>query len=130
MNTQLQLISEATAPGEAALSSTSLLTQVGGGLVLVLLIFVVAILLCKRFQLFSGKLQGDNIISIKRNLSLGPRGRLVVVEFDQQWLLLGVSAENISCLSNIDKPTDETSSPMTFQKILTEAATKKMTGGD
>lgn len=130
MNTQLQLTSEATAPGGAVLSSTSLLTEVGGGLLLVLLIFIVVIFLCKRFQLFSGKLQGDNILSIKRSLSLGPRGRLVVVEFNQQWLLLGVSSENITCLSNIDKPADEASSPMTFQKILTEVATKKMKGSD
>lgn len=130
MNTQLQLTSEAAAPGGAVLSSTSLLTDVGGGLLLVLLIFIVVIFLCKRFQLFSGKLQGDNILSIKRSLSLGPRGRLVVVEFNQQWLLLGVSAENITCLSNIDKPTDEASSPVTFQKILTEVATKKIKGSD
>ncbi|CNI16226.1 flagellar protein FliO [Yersinia massiliensis] len=128
MNTPLQLTTETTAPASAAFSSASLLTQVGGGLVIVLMIFVVAALLFKRFQLFSGRLQGDTIISIKRNLPLGPRGRLVVVEFNQQWLLLGVSAENISCLSSIDKPEDDTSTPVTFQKMLTDVATKKLRG--
>lgn len=131
MKTTSHLTTQAVAPGDALLTSTSLLTQVGGGLVLVLFIFVIAAWLFKRFHLFSGKIKGgDSIVSIKRNQPLGQHGRLVVAEFNSQWLLLGVSSENIHCLATMDKPVDDIPTPMPFEKIMKGLTAKKGEGAD
>lgn len=121
MKTSSNIASQSATPGDALLSSTDLLTQVGGGLVAVLFIFVISAWLFKRFQLFSRKIKGGNeILSIKHNQMLGQHGRLVVVEFNNQWLLLGVSSDNINCLSTMDKPADDISAPIPFEKIMKE----------
>ena len=39
-------------------------------------------------------------------LSLGPKKSLALIEVCEQWLLVGVGAENISLISKIDKPSD------------------------
>ncbi|WP_024527758.1 flagellar biosynthetic protein FliO [Serratia fonticola] len=119
MKTLTYLTSQTVAPGEALMTSTSLLTQVGGGLVLVLFIFVISVWLFKRFQLFSGRIKGgESIVSIKHNHPLGQYGRLVVVEFNDQWLLLGVSSQNIQCLSTMNKSVAHISASAPFEKIM------------
>lgn len=119
MKTPTNLTSQTVAPGEALMTSTSLLTQVGGGLVLVLFIFVISAWLFKRWHLFFVRAKGgDSIVSIKDSHSLGQHGRLVVVEFNHQWLLLGVSSENIQCLSTMEKPVDDIPAPASFEKIM------------
>ena len=40
-------------------------------------------------------------------LSLGPKRSLALIEVCDQWLLVGVGTENISLISQIDKPSDE-----------------------
>jgi flagellar protein FliO/FliZ len=104
MKTHTLSTTEQPAAGSGNLSSSSLL--VGGGLVLVLFIFVIAAWVAKRLQRFSGKVRGDDFFTVKRNQTLGQQGRLVVVEFNDQWLLLGVSSESINCLSTMDKPAE------------------------
>ena len=39
-------------------------------------------------------------------LSLGPKRSLVLIEVCDQWLLVGVGADNISLISKIEKPSD------------------------
>lgn len=119
MKTSTHLTSQTVAPGEALITSISLLTQVGGGLVLVLFIFVISAWLFKRFQLFSGRIKGGgSIVSIKHNHPLGQCGRLVVVEFNDEWLLLGISSQNIQCLSTMNKPVDHIPASVPFEKIM------------
>ncbi|MGD9156973.1 MAG: flagellar biosynthetic protein FliO [Desulfobacteraceae bacterium] len=40
-------------------------------------------------------------------LSLGPKRSLALIEICDQWLLVGVGTENISLISQIDKPSDD-----------------------
>ncbi len=45
-------------------------------------------------------------------LSLGPRKSLALVEIGDQWFVVGVGTENISLISKIDKPSDESQDNM------------------
>jgi flagellar biogenesis protein FliO len=49
-----------------------------------------------------------NIIS---TLALAPKRSLAIVEVCNEWLLLGVGAENISILSRYDKPEEAGENP-------------------
>lgn len=123
MTTQSQSasISQTTASGEALFTSTGLITEVGGGVLLVLLLFVAVAWIAKRLRFFSGKIGGGpGIITVRHNQPLGQHGRLVVVEFNQQLILLGVSQQSIQNLATMEKPAEETSVPVSapFKKIL------------
>lgn len=95
-------------PTASTTSMSSVWMHTGG--ILCLIIFGLLLLLwyLRRSGGISGKKNGRNaLLNIKFSQSLGPRERLVLVEVGNQWLLLGVTAENISCLSTIDKKTVE-----------------------
>lgn len=95
-------------PTASTTSMSSVWIHTGG--ILCLIIFGLLLLLwyLRRSGGISGKKNGRNaLLNIKFSQSLGPRERLVLVEVGSQWLLLGVTAENISCLSAIDKKTVE-----------------------
>ena len=49
-------------------------------------------------------------------LSLGPKRSLTLIEICDQWLLVGVGAENISLISKIDKPSDDSLFNKNFPK--------------
>lgn len=126
MNTSVQISSPEKVDSEALFSSTALFTQVGAGLVVVLLIFIIGARLFNKFSFFNrAKIQHHNLISIKANLTLGPQGRLMVVEFNQQWLLLGVSNEKINCLGKMNKPDDERVDDTFFKQVLKKVADQK-----
>lgn len=95
-------------PTASTTSMSSVWMHTGG--ILCLIIFGLLFLLwyLRRSGGISGKKNGRNaLLNIKFSQSLGPRERLILVEVGNQWLLLGVTAENISCLSAIDKKTVE-----------------------
>jgi flagellar protein FliO/FliZ len=52
----------------------------------------------------------DGLMRTVSSLSLSPSQRVVVVELGQgataRWLVLGVTAENINCLTQMDAPAD------------------------
>ncbi|TGB89116.1 flagellar biosynthetic protein FliO [Escherichia sp. E3356] len=90
-------------PTASTTSMSSVWMHTGG--ILCLIIFGLLLLLwyLRRSGGISGKKNGRNaLLNIKFSQSLGPRERLVLVEVGNQWLLLGVTAEKISCLSAID----------------------------
>lgn len=95
-------------PTASTTSMSSVWMHTGG--ILFLIIFGLLLLLwyLRRSGGIAGQKNGRNaLLNIKFSQSLGPRERLVLVEVGNQWLLLGVTAENISCLSAIDKKTVE-----------------------
>ncbi|EFH7844095.1 flagellar biosynthetic protein FliO [Escherichia coli] len=95
-------------PTAPTTSMSSVWMHTGG--ILCLIIFGLLLLLwyLRRSGNIAGRKNGRNaLLNIKFSQSLGPRERLVLVEVGNQWLLLGVTAENISCLSAIDKKTVE-----------------------
>lgn len=114
------------AGSDALFSSTTLFTQVGAGLVIVLLIFIAGAKLVNKFPFLNRvKFQQDNIISVKSNLSLGQQGRLVVVEFNHQWLLLGVSNNSIRCLAKMKESDKKIPADTLFKEVFKKVSDRK-----
>lgn len=88
----------ATAP---ALPAGSGLFQIVFALGLVIALMLALAWLFRRI----GPIRSGNRIPMKMisGLQLGTRERVVVVEVDQQWLILGVTAHNISHLGSLPK---------------------------
>lgn len=49
-------------------------------------------------------------------LSLGPKKSLALIEVCDQWILVGVGSENISFISNVEKPSDLSQLNSSFPK--------------
>ncbi|EMJ9776964.1 TPA: flagellar biosynthetic protein FliO [Morganella morganii] len=121
MTTQAQSTTQTTTPEGPVFTPGGLISEVGGGLVLVLLLFVVGAWVAKRLRFFSGKTgNGSNLVTVRHNQLIGQHGRLVVVEFNEQLLLLGVCQQNMQCLATMEKPAEELSDPVPapFKNIL------------
>lgn len=69
-------------------------------LLMVLALIVISALVLKKFQLTTKSVSEMKVIT---SLSLGPKERLVVVEVQNQQLLLGVSAQQITLLKTLDE---------------------------
>ena len=82
-------------------STAASLGQALFGLLAVLAVIGVMAYLAKRFQL-PGQGQGALLKTIT-GLSVGTRERVVVVEVGETWLVLGVTAQNISTLHSMPK---------------------------
>lgn len=85
------------------LSWTELL-RVFGGLVAVIVVFVAALWLLKRFQ--PGMRASAGPMRVLSTLSLAPRERLLLVQVGEQQLLLGSSAQGLQCLHVLSEPID------------------------
>jgi len=88
------------------------------------LIFALVFIL-KRLKM--GPLSGDRFppMRLMGTLSLAPRKGIALVEVCDQWLVLGISAENVNLISRVDRPacdavpeTGNTGSGNVFQSIL------------
>jgi flagellar protein FliO/FliZ len=71
------------------------------GLALVVGLIVVAAYVLKRVQ--PGRFAASTILKPVASLSLGARERVVVVEMGDEWLVLGVTAQNITTLHTTAK---------------------------
>ncbi|MFZ6686189.1 flagellar biosynthetic protein FliO [Undibacterium sp. SXout11W] len=75
--------------------------QIAGALVFILLLMFGSAWLLKRI----GPITSGNKISLKviGGINVGTRERVLVVEVDDQWMILGVTANNISNLGSLAK---------------------------
>lgn len=111
-------------PSASSDSPGGLLLNLGGGLGFVLIVIVGLAWLARRFGFASYKRQREQLISVKSSCSVGQRERVVVVEIDNTWLLLGVTSSQITHLHTMEagnKTTNEmdVTSPVTnFQTAL------------
>jgi flagellar protein FliO/FliZ len=71
------------------------------GLALVVGLIVVTAYVLKRIQ--PGRFAASTILKPVASLSLGTRERVVVVEMGDEWLVLGVTAQNITTLHTTAK---------------------------
>ena len=123
-------VENASARG-AIQSSTSMMVgsvaKATGGLVFVLGVIVVVALIAKRTGV-AGLASGRRM-AVRESLSLGAKERLVLVDYDGQRMMLGVSSGQINVLktSDIAIPTDEPGDPklgaknsLDFQQKLNE----------
>ncbi|AMO83535.1 flagellar biosynthetic protein FliO [Obesumbacterium proteus] len=108
----------------------SILFNVGGSLALVLLLIAAIAWVARRagFRTQGGK--SSALLTVKCSQSLGQRERVVIVEADDKWFLLGVTPTNINCLATLNKQSDSdevASSPLSgdFQNVLLNMLKKR-----
>lgn len=101
------------------------LAQVSTALAGIIVLIIVAMWLFRRFGFTRGSFKGTTAkLNVKASCSLGAKERVVVVEIEQEWLVLGVTASQVNLLHKLpvpDNATQEaTSSPTSplFTQIL------------
>ncbi|MER2471389.1 flagellar biosynthetic protein FliO [Photorhabdus laumondii] len=101
------------------------LMQVSSALAGVLLLIFTLTWLIRRMGLFANKGKSQQQLSIKASCSLGQRERVVIVEVEDNWLVLGVTAQQINLLhqmpipeSNRDNTEGQAIKPALFGQIL------------
>lgn len=82
--------------------STESTVQMIGALLLVLAVIVGGTWLLKRFSLIPAAASG--VIKVVAAAGVGQRERVVVVEIDQTWLVLGVAPGRVNKLHTMTKP--------------------------
>lgn len=109
--------------------STESTMQMMGGLLLVLAIIGGITWLLKRFALIPTTATGT--LKVVAATGIGQRERVVVVEIDDTWLVLGVAPGRVNKLHTMDKPvsdsphkTQNTSSTEAFATQLNESINK------
>ena len=76
--------------------------QVLPGLALVLVLIVACAWVAKRFN--GGRLGGNAVIKFVGSQNLSARERVVIVEVNQQWLVLGVAPGRVTQLTQMARP--------------------------
>lgn len=106
----------------------SLMANLGGGLAIILVIAAAALWAARRFKGAGGKFPAVGGLRVVSSQFIGQKERLVVVDWEDERLLLGVTAAQISCLATTDKPEEEISAPRVaktdFQTALKALLTK------
>ena len=90
-------------PAEPVLPAGSVLTQVSSALGGVLLLIVLAGWLFRRLGFTPQKRRGT-LLNLRASCQVGQRERVVVVEVDNTWLVLGVTAQHITPLHTLSAP--------------------------
>lgn len=93
----------------AAPSSAGSLLQVLLALALVLGLIVGAAWMMRRLSLVPGA--GAGHLRVVSGVMVGQRERVVIVEINGQWLVLGVTSEQVNLLHTLDKPADIETTP-------------------
>ncbi|WP_434525128.1 flagellar biosynthetic protein FliO [Photorhabdus asymbiotica] len=109
----------------APLPAGQTLMQVSSALAGVLLLIFTITWLIRRMGLTPGKGKIQQQLSIKASCSLGQRERVVIVEVENDWLVLGVTAQQINLLHQMPIPEssrnnseEQTVKPALFGQIL------------
>ena len=75
-----------------------------GALLFVLGLLLLLIYLLKKFRLKTFSIAPDSRMHLIGTLNLAPKRALALVEIVDQWILVGVGAENITLISKIERP--------------------------
>lgn len=111
----------------------SVLFNVGGALCLILFFIAGIAWIARRAGFAPHAVRGNKLLTVKSSQSLGQRERVVIVEVDDKWLLLGVTPSNITCLATMDKKqdavmeTEAASRTLDFQSVLGTMLKKRKT---
>nr|WP_235801349.1 flagellar biosynthetic protein FliO [Yersinia pekkanenii] len=81
----------------------SVLTQVGSVLGGILLLILCAAWLIRRLG-FAPQARNNKLLNIKASCQVGQRERVVIVEVDNTWLVLGVTAQQVTQLHTLPRP--------------------------
>lgn len=90
----------------------TLLWQISSGLAVVLLIIILLAWLSKRFlPPLGSSLRRNQSLRLVHALSVGTRERVITLEIDNTWLVVGVTPHTISLLHTLPKPENAPSLP-------------------
>ncbi|MFW5385756.1 flagellar biosynthetic protein FliO [Yersinia sp. 2544 StPb PI] len=89
-----------TAP---AIPAGSVLTQVGSVLGGILLLILCGAWLVRRLG-FAPQARNNKLLNVKASCQVGQRERVVIVEVDNTWLVLGVTAQQVTQLHTLTRP--------------------------
>ena len=95
-------LAEATVRSSPPVSAAGGLTQVMFGLACVLALIGGCAWLVRKMA--PGALAGAGGLKVVGGVLVGPKERVVVVEFGDSWLLLGVTARQVSLLHSLPRP--------------------------
>ena len=118
-------------PGSELATTSSMLIQVTLGLLLVIGLMLALAWLAKRLRLVPGS-SHHQALRVMAVLPLGNRERLVLVQLGEQQLLLGVTANQINCLHQLEKPLamHTSSGQAGFAQLLNQWKTASANGTD
>lgn len=112
-----------TAP---AMPAGSVLTQVGSVLGGILLLILFAAWLVRRCG-FAPQARNNKLLNVRASCQVGQRERVVIVEVDNTWLVLGVTAQQVTPLHTLERPpvdepstalSSDTGKPADFRQLL------------
>ncbi|OTA21085.1 flagellar biosynthesis protein FliO [Xenorhabdus beddingii] len=93
------------------------LMQVSSALGGILLLIFFITWLIRRLGLAPGKNKNHRRLNVKASCSLGPKERVVVVEIENNWLVLGVTSQQINMLHQMPAPPDNAEQDATFKSL-------------
>ncbi|SON50191.1 flagellar biosynthetic protein FliO [Vibrio tapetis] len=114
--------------GDVGSSSASQLDLAAtfGSLVFVIIFILFLAWLLKRMRLPS--MTGRDGLKIVRQLPVGTKERLMIVQAGEEQFLIGITAQSINMLSRLEKPLkDEESAPLPFASQLSQLLKKDET---
>ncbi|MDC9592677.1 flagellar biosynthetic protein FliO [Xenorhabdus sp. IM139775] len=82
------------------------LMQVSSALGGILLLIFLMTWLVRRLGFTPAKSKNHRLLNVKASCSLGPKERVVVVEVEDNWLVLGVTSQQITMLHQMPAPPD------------------------
>jgi flagellar protein FliO/FliZ len=106
------------APSAPVTTPASLMVNVGGALCFILLFILAIAWLVRRFNLTSLKHPGQRLLSVKSQCSLGQKAQVAVVEIEGKWLVLGVTAEQVTHLHTLDARAAADGEPETGKAVV------------
>lgn len=101
-SSQLQPQSSAATPAMPA----GVLTQVGSALGGILLLILFVAWLVRRLG-FAPQARNSKLLNVRASCQVGQRERVVIVEVDDTWLVLGVTAQQVTPLHTLARPVVE-----------------------
>ncbi|MEH2920923.1 flagellar biosynthetic protein FliO [Samsonia erythrinae] len=111
---------------EPPLTGSTLLTQVSSALVGILLLILLLAWLVRKLG-FAPQTKQNKLLKVVSNCSVGQRERVVIVEVDNTWLVLGVTAHQITPLHTLPaRPTNDSSATGDSQAVDFNQLLKKV----
>lgn len=102
----------AVTPTAGHFSAAGALAQVGGALGAILLVILLGAWLVRKLGI-SPAGRGSRLLQVQASCSLGNRERVVIVQVEQTWLVLGVTAAQITALHSLPAPAVQNNEPGT-----------------
>ncbi len=106
---------------EVTVASTGSLLQVTFSLLLVLAVIIFIAWLLKRMNI-TGQ-QSDGLLKVISSVAIGQRERIVLIEINETWLVVGVGPGQIRTLHTLEKIEDWQPAAATDQKFSSLLAT-------